>query len=61
MTETRDSNNPLPLSVIEQFERINRIRRRNELAEAVVHGLLAAAFAVAAGVIAVSMVFAAPY
>lgn len=60
MTETRDSNNPLPLSVLEQFERINRLRKRNELAEAIVHGLLAAAFAVAAGVIAVSMVFAAP-
>ena len=60
MTETRDSNNPLPLSVLEQFERINRLRKRNELAEAIVHGLLAAAFAVAAGVIAVSMIFAAP-
>ena len=61
MSETRDRNNPLPLSVLEQFERINRIRKRNELAEAIVHGLLAAAFAVAAGVIAVSMVFASPY
>lgn len=60
MSETRDNNNPLPLSVLEQFERINRIRKRNELAEAVVHGLLAAAFAVAAGVIAVSLVFAKP-
>ena len=61
MTETRDSNNPLPLSVLEQLERIERQRKRGELANAIVHGLLAAAFAVAAGVIAVSMVFASPY
>ena len=61
MTEVRTEQNPKPLSVLEQFERINRLRKRNELAEAIVHGLLAAAFAVAAGVIAVSMVFAAPY
>jgi hypothetical protein len=61
MTETRDSNNPLPLSVLEQLERIERQRKRGELDNAIVHGLLAAAFAVAAGVIAVSMVFAAPY
>ena len=60
MTETRDSNNPLPLSVLEQLERIERQRKRGELANAIVHGLLAAAFAVAAGVIAISMVFAAP-
>ena len=61
MTETRDSNNPLPLSVLEQLERIERQRKRGELANAIVHGLLAAAFAVAAGVIAVSMVFATPF
>ena len=61
MTETRDSNNPLPLSVLEQLERIERQRKRGELANAIVHGLLAATFALAAGVIAVSMVFAAPY
>jgi hypothetical protein len=61
MSETRDSNNPLPLSVLEQLERIERYRKRSELANAIVHGLLAAAFALAAGVIAVSMVFAAPY
>lgn len=60
MTETRTPQNPKPLSVLEQLDRIARQRKRGELAEAVVHGLLAAAFAVAAGVIAISMVFAAP-
>ena len=61
MTEVRTEQNPKPLSVLEQLDRVERQRRRGELAEAVVHGLLAAAFAVAAGVIAVSMVFASPY
>ena len=60
MTETRTENNPKPLSVLEQLDRIERQRKRGEFAEADVHGLLAAAFAVAAGVIAISMVFAAP-
>lgn len=61
MTEIRTENNPKPLSVLEQIDRIERQRKRGELAEAVVHGLLAAAFAVAVGVMAVSLVFAAPY
>ena len=61
MTEVRTEQNPKPLSVLEQLDRVERQRRRGELAEAVVHGLLAAAFAVAAGVIAVSMVFATPF
>ena len=60
MTEVRTEQNPKPLSVLEQLDRVERQRRRGELAEAVVHGLLAAAFAVAAGVIAISIVFAAP-
>ena len=61
MIETRNENNPLPASVLVQLARIERERDRRELANAIVHGLLAAAFAVAAGVLAVHMVFAAPY
>ena len=56
--------NPLPdtsPSVLRQLARIERERDRRELTSAIVHGLLAAAFAVAAGVLAVHMVFAAPY
>ena len=61
MTEIRTTQNPKPLSVLEQLDKIERMRKRGELANAIVHGLLAATFALAAGVIAVSMVFAAPY
>ena len=56
--------NPLPdtsPSVLRQLARIERERDRRELANAIVHGLLAAVFAIAAGFLAVHMVFAAPY
>ena len=61
MIETRTENNPLPASVLVQLARIERARDRRELANAIVHGLLAAVFAIAAGFLAVHMVFAAPY
>lgn len=55
--------NPLPdtsPSVLRQLARIEREYRRRELAEAIVHGLLAAVFAIVAGVLACTVVFSCP-
>ena len=55
--------NPLPdtsPSVLRQLARIEREYKRRELADAIVHGLLAAAFAIFAGVLACTVVFSCP-
>ena len=51
---------PCNPSVLRQLARIEANRRRGELANAIIHGLLAAVFAIVAGVIAFTMAFAAP-
>lgn len=51
---------PCNPSVLQQLARIEASRKRNDLAQAVIHGLLAAVFALVAGVIAFTMAFAAP-
>lgn len=59
MTETRDKNNPRPLSVLEQLERIERVRRQKATAEAVVKGILLAVFVAALVTVCVTFACAA--
>ena len=55
MTETRTSQNPKPLSVLEQMARIERQRSRQELAENIFHAILLVVFGLALGTIAFSL------
>ena len=59
MTETRTAQNPKPMSVLEQFVKLDRQRRRQELAENIWHGLLLAIFVTALVVCAVTFACAA--
>jgi len=55
MTETRNANNPKPVSVLEQFVKLDRQRRRQELAESLFHFFLLVVFGLALGTIAFSL------
>ena len=55
MTETRDKNNPRPLSVLEQMARIEKAKRRQDLAETIFHAFLLVVFGLALGTIAFSL------
>lgn len=54
---------PCNPSLLRQLARIERERRREETAKAIVNGLLGAVFAISAGVIAVTFIcaFSGPY